>query len=465
MTGLFFLIFSSLQLPAAAQGLPALPNCSAGCSEAQLNSIFDGSARPSLVLDREVPFPAPAAAAVLPPVLPQAVPVPPVPGEPVPALAGEEKGLTQDVLLQMDLYADKPSKEEKAAINTALGMLTQTQFGDRLCKSIRSQCTYEDLKKNGVEIRVVDDYQAADYEAAVTMPKFFGAWKVVTIRRVHLTEAKTGVAASLLSHELSHVEDLNTYGPALKNARLMTEDKALMSQLMIYNDLAVKFPAKFNPGVFEMVIALWRWKEEGAPFPSKLRYNGLTAQQFIDKYLDKFDCVDDLVKGLNRNMYYKDLKFAPTPGDVQSVGMGMRIRKDFRNNIIDYLEWREDNGKAADAVMFPSAAPSVPTQPGTPGYTVPPLPGTTPVTPQPQQPQPQQPQPQQPQPQQPQPQQPQPQQPQQPQQPVTPQTPQDDDPPSGGGSWPGGGSGAGGGHNPGNYNPTFPSGTWPTAGF
>jgi len=314
--------------------------------------------------------------------------------------SGNKSRLTiQEILIKLGKeYGKSPSTDDNKHIQQALVILQGTKFGSEICKSVAYGCSLENIKKAGIEFRVNKEIDAA---AEVPPPVYWGGHIYIGLGKIlpgnGAAPSPEALALTIL-HEMSHAEDLqkNKLG-TLAQAEYATEEKALLLQLAVYDEITRKYP--FFSAILDTTLDIWKWKNENGPYPKhqfidnlRLGPDGtpstISSEELIRTYVEPAfplsfqKAYQNLVHALWEH-YYGNPKVDPL-----LVG---KIRQATTKTIASYQSWRKNP-------LGPPATPQPPHQqpPGQPQ----PLPNPQPIpvphpqpVPQPVPPQPPQPKP------------------------------------------------------------------------
>lgn len=245
-------------------GLPALPALAADAaySRADLDGFFSGdsSLQPG---DRG----------------PISTPPPPPPGVWV-----NPEDLGNQVSLALDFHGRKPSDEERKTIDDALYFVMNTDVGYDLCHYVTPDgCDADTFDRNNIEIRI----KPLPNAYASTPLYTIGNKKIITIDPEMFTKRYLlGDLASVMAHELSHVNDVTEFKSPLREAKMATEKKAYLTGLQVYTELYQNWPSRISRDteMHMMMLAWHRQVEKGRNF-EKVSLNGTVWN--LDKYIKK----------------------------------------------------------------------------------------------------------------------------------------------------------------------------------
>ena len=242
--------------------LPALPAqaADAAYSRADLDGLFSG----------DFPLQLDGRGAIGPP--------PPLP----PGVSVSPEASASHISAALDVYGKKPSEEQKLRLNDALGYVMSTGIGYDLCHYITvNDCDVATLTKNNIELRIkpLPNAYASTYVYTI------GNKKVITVDpEMFAARYKPGDLASVLAHELSHVNDVTEFKSPLQEAKLATEKKAYLTGLQVYTELYHNFPSKISRDteMHMMMLAWHRQVDKGRNF-EKVSLHGTIWN--LDKYI------------------------------------------------------------------------------------------------------------------------------------------------------------------------------------
>lgn len=302
----------------------------------------------------------------------------------VPAASQAEKtwdaaGFAQGVQQALDKYARLPDAAQQQAIDEALSLLYGTDTGFSLCYSLATQCTSRSLSKMNVEIRVKTDLAVGAAGQPLQPAYAIGNKKLVILTPAMFTGKETAACnmAAAIAHQLSHAQDVVRTAGNLEKIAMVTEEKAFLSELMVYTQLYHLDRGQIEDPLMNFMLGFWHYKEHGGPLPKDFNYKGksYSAAGFIQTYLEPARSGKEGVINLTRTFFYPELN---SPSSLTPVEMELEKALEKRLGLLaeEYSYWREANGLNEDSYYNPVIPPVIP--PVTPPV-VPPV--TTPVTP------------------------------------------------------------------------------------
>jgi len=239
----------------------------------------------------------------------------------------------------LDKHGAKPSGPQVDEIEQALAMLVNTEYGKELCRAVAHGCSEEAFRKYSIVIRVRPMNNVLGQTPAYSI----GTKKVITLstRLFEPGQFKAGDIASVLAHELSHVQDVAKYSSPLMNARLATEKKAYTAALAVFTQLydsdsdAV---SNSRHGLYGMMQA-WRCQFDKGPLPDGRIIQGksYTGQELMDKFFPNVKYGTDFIQAMTR-LYYPNV---PANGpDAASWAIAADLKAATEKRVNDYGEWR-----------------------------------------------------------------------------------------------------------------------------
>ena len=297
--------------------------------------------------------------------------------------------IMKELYKALDIYATEATTPQIREINNALFVLQATEAGRKLCLSLARECSYQALKDNDIEIRYKTDLPPSVLGEAVDQKYSIGYKKLLVLTPAIFDRTKytMGDMAGTLAHEMSHLQDISVVGSSLSRMVLATEQKAMMTRLLVQTQL-MHNKADLNNAAARFMMEYWRYKEEGGPFPVTGLMRGSDAYP-PEKLVKLIEPAADGRTGLlnfSEKFLYMGRTFAE-PENTREFAARNELRNDYTRMAQEYRAWRVANGLDKPAYYAPVTPPSpgngqggsttvvVSPPPGGGNHTPPPPPG------------------------------------------------------------------------------------------
>lgn len=237
-------------------------------------------------------------------------------------------------------YGDVMTPDQRIKMQAALDLLMDTEAGREICRGAAPNgCDFREFAKYGVELRV--KYLPGAH--AETPTYFIGTKKVITVN-TGMFDPKlkygAGDMASVLAHELSHVQDVGRFQSALPEARLATEKKAFMAGLEVYSEIFDQKGSQVTDKLgMHMFMYAWRRKFENGP---NMEFAGPGGKETLDAFIARTmygkNTPDAFVDAMTRH-YYPAAGFFTVGPNTARVEKELQVR--INRKIDNYSEWRK----------------------------------------------------------------------------------------------------------------------------
>ena len=197
---------------------------------------------------------------------------------PVPAIT---KGADNEMAVQyLHELGNPPTSDEKDKLVQALNILATTGAGTSICKQTgATACTFEALQNQKIELTTADlkhhipliekllrkIYGGGDDNAGTPPPSLIQNRTIVCLDKNLIAHRDAAYISTFIAHELVHVGDNRNYGEDIYGNTLLREQKAVMSQILVIDELLRKNQVTIDSGSpLLFLVDIYRWKTGAA---------------------------------------------------------------------------------------------------------------------------------------------------------------------------------------------------------
>ena len=266
-------------------------------------------------------------------------------------------GFIQDFYESFSNYGSPLNPGEEATIRGAVSGLNNTIRGRAICANLASsgRCDLEALAVGKIKFRakVLDSGRYAE-------TRIYAGEILVVINRARNLNNNSIVWIDTVGHELSHAEDYKKFKRDLiKKGGVNTEVKAYLTQLEIYNEIKGRDPRKLDKEVFDFMIQLWAWKENGGARPTtgfkdgKGRY--ISAEDAIRNFVGNARGGTSAIRNMVQNCFYASENLMN--GDMSDL-LVRELALTIQLHASEYNSWRKNNPSLATPGNQPVTPPN-----------------------------------------------------------------------------------------------------------